>query len=669
MGYDGQPGEKENLRSRNRRPFLCGTAFLVFAALWLRPSSGQAPVSERWYVLTIAGQKVGYAREETRTADAAGGPFTDTVSEMKVTLNRLGNRVETEMRSSSRETASGRLVSFSSELRFSEQVVRSEGEVAPGEIRLATTTGNAPHPRLLKYEGELLGPEGIRTLTRARLVKPGDEIRYQTFSPEFGQVIQGERVALAVETIESRGASVEALKIQESFEGLAVKRLAWLDAEGEELRTSDPSPFGETVSRLADRADALDGENLGRLPEEQYDRTLVRSNVRLPRAREIESVTLRLRGRGAGPDWPDFPGPYQKVVRKTAEELVLRVDRPSRSGGGPAETSAPEELEANAYLDADDALIRETAGQVAGGVADPYEKAIRLKTWVADHMTFDLGIVSPPATEVIRNRRGTCVGYAMLLTALARAAGLPSRFLMGYVYLNGIWGGHAWSEIFVRNRWLPFDAAVIGPGIADAARIHVSRSSLAAGLGEAVIAGQRLYGSVDIEVLEYRLDGKTYRVPPKRPLCEIDGDVYINPGLGLRVRKPAEFAFSETDKVWPENTLLGMVGPEDASLRVLQLARHPGREEAVWAAKLLDDVVPGGRHAETRLSGRSVYLTAVPGKAAAAVPNGTDVWVIVAEVKDKTGSGPEGEAAAALLVSVLRGFKLDRPAGPLGAER
>ena len=658
-----------DVNPRPRRPRKYPAAWLVFAATCLQPAHGQTTVSERWYVLTIAGQKVGYAHEEVRAVEAPGAAFTDTLSEMRVTLNRLGSKVETEMRSSSRETAAGTLVSFASEMRFSAEVVRSEGEVAPGEIRLTTTTGTTPHARVLRFEGEILGPEGIRALTKARLAKPGDEVRYQTFSPEFGQVIRGERVLLAVETVESRGASVPALKIRESFEGLGVNRTAWLDSEGEELRTSDPSPFGETVSFLADRTEALDGENLGRIPEEQYDRTLIRSNVRLPRAREIESVTLRLRGRDPGRDWPEFPAQYQTVVRKTGAELVLRIDRPSGAGKSPAQAATAEDLEANAYLDANDALIRETAARVAGGVDDPYEKAIRLKNWVADNMIFDLGIVSPPATEVIRNRRGTCVGYAMLLTTLARAAGLPARFLMGYVYLNGIWGGHAWSEIFVRDRWLPFDAAVVGPGIADAARVHFSRSTLASGLGEAVMGGQRLYGAVDIEVLEYRLDGKRFRVPPDRALCEIDGDVYLNPGLGLKIKKPAGFMFSDTDKVWPENTLLRMTGPDGASLRVLQQARHPGRGEAVWAAKLLDDAVAGGRHAETRISSRTVYLTAGRDNAAAAVPNGTDIWVLVAEVKDPGEPGASSRAAEALLVRVLSGFRLDRPARAFVAER
>ena len=157
-------------------------------------------------------------------------------------------------------------------------------------------------------------------------------------------------------------------------------------------------------------------------------------------------------------------------------------------------------------------------------------------------------------------------------------------------------------------------------------------------------------------------------MPRGRPLCAIDDDVYMNPGLGLKVKKPADFMFSDTDKVWPENTLLGMSGPDGESLRVLQQARHPGREEAAWAAKLLDDSVADGRHAETRLSRRTIYLTSGAGKAAAAVPNGTDMWILIAEKKDPDGQEASGRAAEALLAHVLSSFSLDRPAKPLLSE-
>ena len=44
-------------------------------------------------------------------------------------------------------------------------------------------------------------------------------------------------------------------------------------------------------------------------------------------------------------------------------------------------------------------------------------------------MTFDLGIALAPSSEILRDRRGTCVGYATLLAALARSVGIPSRVI------------------------------------------------------------------------------------------------------------------------------------------------------------------------------------------------------------------------------------------------
>jgi transglutaminase-like putative cysteine protease len=64
-----------------------------------------------------------------------------------------------------------------------------------------------------------------------------------------------------------------------------------------------------------------------------------------------------------------------------------------------------------------------------------------------------------PASEVVRNRRGTCFGYAVLLASLARAAGIPSRFRMGFAYTHGVWGDHAWVEMLVGKQWVPMDAA------------------------------------------------------------------------------------------------------------------------------------------------------------------------------------------------------------------
>lgn len=620
---------------------------LAFLAMMGGLAAAQAARTERWFSVSMSGQKVGYLREIAGPVLLRPAGRRETRSEMTITLNRLGNKIEMDTVLTTMEDASGRLLSFGSEIKASAQTVISEGLVDGREIRLTIAAGDKPHVRTIPFEGDLIGPLGVRDLTRSGLAKAGDVLVYQTYSAELGRIVKAERIVLGSETVEGSGGQ-PVLKIRETFVGTPVTRTVWIDANGDEIRSSQASPFGDILTVLTGREEALRDAGAGRLPEEMYRASLALSNVRLPRARDIESMTVKIRRREPELGWPDFPGPYQTVISKTPAELVLRIDRPSLPLTEPAALPKPEDLEANAYLDSSDPLIQETAAKVAGAAREPLAKAILLRDWVARNMTFDLGIVSPPAREVIRDRRGTCVGYAMLLTSLVRAAAIPARFLMGYVYLDGIWGGHAWTEVLVDGGWVPLDAAVASSGIADAARFHFIRTNLAEGMGEASMGGYQLYGLVDIDVVEYRLAGRTVRVEQDRKLYEVTEDLYLNVGLGLSVVKPAGFAFTDLDKTWPDATLLKLAGPGGSAVTIFQDRGDPAAEPRATAFRALGKRAGQGALGERTRRGRTIYRLTGQGKAGAAFFDGPDLWVLV-------GEGPR---AAKLLDGVLAGLSL-----------
>jgi hypothetical protein len=68
------------------------------------------------------------------------------------------------------------------------------------------------------------------------------------------------------------------------------------------------------------------------------------------------------------------------------------------------------------------------------------------------------------ASAVARNRDGDCSEYAVLTTAMARAAHMPARVVLGVVILTTDQGhaayGHAWSEVQEGGRWVVADAAL-----------------------------------------------------------------------------------------------------------------------------------------------------------------------------------------------------------------
>ncbi len=530
------------------------TLFTFFRAALLASLSTGAQ-AESWYVVRIAGTPVGYLHETVETTD--NGRVV-TAQRSEIVINRLENRVEMANSAAFTESsADGRLVEVRAEVRLSRNATTTVATFADdGSARIVTAAGGREYPRDVPAGGIVIGPERIREVSRAGLAKAGDRVEYRTFVAERLAI---ETVARAFEARDEIG-----LRVSESMTG-QVPRTIWLDSDGRLARARDTSPLGEITIETADETTALGAARGGSLPEEMYDRTIVRANVRLPRSRDLDSLTVRMRLLDPSLGFPDgLEREGQRVVSRSKNELVLRIERPAAPAAGAPRVAPPrgEFLEPNGLLASDDAEVVRIAAEVAGAEKDAWRAALALEKWVHENMGFDLGIVLAPASEVARNRRGTCSGYAVFLTSLLRAAGVPSRFVMGFVYANGAFGGHAWTEVRLGGAWLPLDAAVHGPAPAGAGRIAFAAGSLESGTSEMNVAGQRLYGNVDIDVIEYVADGKRVAVPEGQPLFTIDGDRFASPGLGLALRKPAGFAFEKAGAAWPDDTIVAMTDGE-----------------------------------------------------------------------------------------------------------
>jgi Transglutaminase-like superfamily len=265
---------------------------------------------------------------------------------------------------------------------------------------------------------------------------------------------------------------------------------------------------------------------------------------------------------------------------------------------------------------------------VTTGVQGDFEKARQLQNWVSQNLKFDLGIALASASEVVRNRRGTCVAYAVLLAALERAAGLPSRVVMGFAYANGIWGGHAWTEVYVDHRWVALDAALFSPGSADAARLRFGASAGDDQFIKLLAGGAQLYGNVECQVTAFELKGRTIPVPEKTVRYEIAGQRYSNPWLGFSLEAPKGFRFTTTDAVFPDRTILALEGSEARKITVTMNNVGADASAAVKDAfSSLGDVKP-----RTHKVGRLTGEVASSLKAARLVwRQGNSLWVLTAE--------------------------------------
>jgi transglutaminase-like putative cysteine protease len=170
-----------------------------------------------------------------------------------------------------------------------------------------------------------------------------------------------------------------------------------------------------------------------------------------PRGRA--ALALRLHGPAASlvPDDPPRQRRDGSLLRLT-RETVPQATAADESDAALAAYRTP-----SPFIESDDPAIVSTARAIVGDETDPVRRARRLLHWVSRNLEQTPSVTMPSAREVLRARRGDCNEHAVLLAALARAAGLPARVVAGAVYLNDGFYYHAWTEIWL-DAWVSADA-------------------------------------------------------------------------------------------------------------------------------------------------------------------------------------------------------------------
>jgi hypothetical protein len=613
-----------------RKPALLGIIVIGLGASLFAGAQSTLPDKEVHALYRMSGQPMG-TYVEKRSTDGAGNIGTTIDSDM--VFNRLGSKLELKSTSHYVETLGGALVTIDNVSSSSQQATTMHAIVNKDSVAVTTEAGGHSYEHSIALSKQLLGPEASRQLVAARLHTVGDVVSYDTFVPEVGNVltITDEVVALKDSP---EGQQASGTKIEQTMSGTAVAVTLWVDSSGWMLAQTMGSPVGDIETVRSD-ATLVDSTPIGgaSLPSEALNRSLVTANIRLPQERLIEKIKLKIITKHPEAGWPDFTADNQTVLEKTRDYVVLEVRRPVPRVEGlrpPAMTNELRPyLDPNALLQSDDAGVRQIESSVVHDSDTAWLAAQALQRWTADNMHFDLGIAIVPASEVAKNRGGTCFGYSMLLGSLARAAGIPSRVRIGLVYAGGIWGGHAWPEVLIGDQWIPIDGALYAPAPADAARFSVFTSSLEDGTVGTLGGLAQVLGNVDIKILEYTIGGKRTVVDENAKPYSIEGNIYRNPWIGLRVAKPPGFHFTGFDLTWPQTTVIAMEGPrgqrveihnESASLPTSSLTRN----------KLLQDEGIGGSVRSQRISGHDVAVASGKKGSGMILENAGSIWLVKA---------------------------------------
>ncbi len=113
-------------------------------------------------------------------------------------------------------------------------------------------------------------------------------------------------------------------------------------------------------------------------------------------------------------------------------------------------------------------VIAETALKIVDNDMTAFEKSRALYDYVVSTMDYDktgAGWGRGDAIYACNAKKGNCTDFHSLFIAMARACGIPSRFVIGFPIPDGkkqgeIHGYHCWAEFYINGLgWAPIDAS------------------------------------------------------------------------------------------------------------------------------------------------------------------------------------------------------------------
>ncbi len=562
---------------------LAATALFSFSmTIGPHPVFADSP-SDRWHVMSIDGTAVGSTHEAVREEES----LTTTTETMVMVLNRMGSRIETGMVVTSHESVSGELTRVDLLVQSSAQAMEVVGFREGDQWITRSNTPGVPD-QLRPLTEPLVGPQAVARLF-AELDKPGDSVGYHAFVPTTMQPGEIRAELVGYERVDQQSLKV----IEEHLPGVPVPMVRLVDDRGRNVITRMPGPFGLTETVLADQTAATLAQVGGELPDEVFEDTILKTGVRLPKPREIEYLELELKHRNPKLGWPVLDSAHQKVLSQTDDTVLLAVER--RHPGQSVAIAASSGLDVNTFLGANAILqsaqpeLLTLAKSLTADAADPWQAALALRRWVSDNMSFDAGVVLAPSSEVLVNRQGTCTEFAVLLTALSRAAGIPARYVQGYVYAHGMFAGHAWTEVLIGNEWLALDAAIPSAGAADAARFAFVWTGLEDGLGTLNAgASMQMFGQIDARVVAWRGgDGIERRFPSGAPVPTATVDRFTDAIQGIEWAMPEAWRVVDFQQTWPSNLIAAAEQEDGQRVELRWISQHPWERAGIdWIEPL-----------------------------------------------------------------------------------
>ena len=425
-----------------------------------------------YYALMLDGKKIGYCQNDRILDDG----IVTTTEKMDMTLGRMGTSVKLTMLDISVETASGRPISFESSMDSNMTKVRTVGKFMDnGKVEITSEQMGTIQKKTVDCPKDALMVEGIRLLGIKKGLVEGMTYTSKMFVPHFQATVDCEvkvgakvmsdlfgRALLLPEvnfTMNMPAASGEA--------EIETSTTCYVNKDFRALKSITPMMGMKMVMLACDKEFAMSQDS----QVDFVDKMLLDSPTKLKHDGRVVKGRLIYTIKPIEGEKISIPtGDNQRVQVQSDGTLLVTVDplKPSANVKFPYTGSDSEilkMLKPTMYLQSDDEKVVALAKQAIEGITDAAKAAKAIEIFVGAYISQkNLSVGYASAAEVAISREGDCSEHAVLTSAMCRAVGIPSRIVVGLVYVEqfgnrkNIFGGHVWSQVYIDGKWIGIDA-------------------------------------------------------------------------------------------------------------------------------------------------------------------------------------------------------------------
>ena len=445
-------------------------SLLFLTGSWAQKEKGESEgfrPTDRWYEVYLGESKVGFAHSTMTLVD--GEVRSESVFEMKI--KRAGQVIEMKVAERTRETTEGKILGFSGETLMAGIPITKKGWIEGDEIVVMEKQFFRESTKRYPLDAKGKMTWGFLKFLRERgFEKEGLTHEASIYSSDFGMAKPTRAIVRTLGPrkimLEDKETTAYETEIEMVTKLGSMKTTNWLDKEGVAVRTKmKMGGLAIDIRQASEKQAKMEMP----LQEDFLLNTVISLGTQIPK--DAKRSVFRLKAKsGKLPDIA-YQGNTQKVRRvdeQTIEVEVLAEDwNVIKQGKGHPLQVGAEFREPNILIDCEDQMVKNLARHGSRGSRNVFEIADKLCRFVSRYVSnknFSVGFAS--ASEVARKREGDCTEHGILLAALGRAVGIPSRVATGIVYVKKFKGMndalvyHMWTQFYLKGRWVNLDSAL-----------------------------------------------------------------------------------------------------------------------------------------------------------------------------------------------------------------